>query len=184
MVRFQFLIHQRFELIGVFCAERNHAQVVAHEFHCVMVFGEAGELGEDRGLAGLFDMGFQRKIALALGEFEKRVLEAEQFEIGVLAVARAASERGKGRAHGFQHRAGVADHEGADRSAQNDDEFEGLEQHFEMGAHGGITAEDATNHYQKPNDQPHCPNASIIDATPRPLRAGRCHRGSYWALGY
>ena len=70
MMRLELFVHQRFHLMRVLGAERNHAQVVAHEFDRVMVGGETGKLGEDGRVGRIFDMRFEREIAFALGELE------------------------------------------------------------------------------------------------------------------
>ena len=44
----------------------------------------------------------------------------------------------------FSTGAGVADDEGAERGAEDDQRFEGLDQHLEVAAHRDIAAEDAS----------------------------------------
>ena len=44
---------------------------------------------------------------------------------------------------------------GANRGPEDDDEFEGLPEHFDVSAHGRIAAEDAADRYHKSDDDIH-----------------------------
>ena len=110
----------------IFRTQRNHAQVVAHEFNCVVIGGKCREGREDRRVLRVFNVHFEREVAFTLGELEQRELEAEQFEVGGFAVARAAKQRAENAQCTFQNSGRIANHECACSGAQNDDEFKGL----------------------------------------------------------
>ena len=69
-----FLVDDRFHFMGVVGAQRQQAQIVAQEVAGMVVGVEGREFLEEGAFVGLFDMAFQRQIALGLGQPEQRIV--------------------------------------------------------------------------------------------------------------
>src|SRR3546814_5043090 len=80
-------------------AEGHHPQVVAEEFHRMMIGGEARKRLEQAALLRALDVRFDRQHALGLRELEDRVQQREQLEVVVLAVFRALEGRLRSEEH-------------------------------------------------------------------------------------
>jgi hypothetical protein len=91
-----------------------------------MVAVELGKLLEKGAFVRLLDMLLKRQQAARLGDFEYLILEAEEFQIAFLGVARPPQHGPHRLAGASQHGFRVGDDEGADRRADDDDGFEGL----------------------------------------------------------
>ena len=155
VVRLQFLVHESVDLVDVVGPQRHHAHVIADELDRMMVRRECREGVEQRRFAGIFDVLLDREQALLLHELVQRELHAQQLDIAFLLVFGTFDERAEHGRHGLEHRLGVADDEGADRGAEDDDEFERLPKHLEMAAHSRVAAEDADENDDCADDQPH-----------------------------
>ena len=166
VVGLELLVHQRFHLMDVVGAQRDHAQVIAHELHGVVVAAELRECLEDRRILRVLDMRLERQDALGLHQLEQAELQPEQFDIGRLVVFRPAEQRAKHAERGLQHRTGIADHEGADGRPQNDHRFERLPEHLQVPAHGRVAAEHTNDDGEDADDETHetgCPDARNIE---------------------
>jgi hypothetical protein len=84
-----------------------------------------------------------------------RELQPEQFDIGGLVVARTAKQDAENARRLLEHRAGIANDEGAQCSTQDDDTLERLPQHFEVAAHGHVATEHAANDDDNTDYEPH-----------------------------
>ncbi|CAD5267038.1 hypothetical protein BOS5A_80090 [Bosea sp. EC-HK365B] len=155
VVRLQFLVHERVDLVGVVGAQRQHAHVVADELDCMMVRGKCREGIEQRRLFRIFNVLLDGEHALLLHELVQRILHPQQFDIAFLRVLGALHDRAEHGGHGLEDRRGIADDEGTDRCAEDDDELERLPEDLEVATHGRVTAEDADEDNDCADDQPH-----------------------------
>ncbi len=109
----------------------------------MVVAGELRVLGEQRAFVRPVEVGFQRQIALGLGEPEDRVHRSEQFQVVALVLLRPFQNPPQRLDRRDQRLAGVADDESADGGADDDEKLERLPKDAQMAAAGDVTADDA-----------------------------------------
>ena len=146
MVGFQLLVDQRFHLMRIIGAQRHHAQIVAQEFHRMVIGSEFREGLEEGAFFRALDMAFDRQHALGLCQLENGIEQAKQLQIIVLLVSRPLEGNAERLACLAQDVLRVGDDIGAARAAENQGEFEGLPEQAHLAAHGHIAAEAADQH--------------------------------------
>ena len=70
-------------------------------------------------------------------------LHRQELDEGGLLVLGPSHQRREHERHGLEHRPGIADDEGADRGAEDDDELERLPEDAQLAAHRRVAAEGA-----------------------------------------
>ncbi len=152
---FQLGVHDGFHLVGVGGAQRQESKIVAKKDQGMVVVGEARELLEQSAFVRAFHVAFQGQVALGLGQLENRIEHAQQFQVAVLVVARPLQQRSEHLGGGRQDRFRIADDEGTDTGAEDDDELERLPKNVEVTAWRGVTADDASHHDDGADDKKH-----------------------------
>ena len=111
-------------------------------------------------------MGFQRQIALGLGQFEHRKKNAEKFFVGgsIIFWARDAPAQALHRPN--DDALGVGDDEGAEGTTENNDKFKRLPQNFHA-AMDGIGAENGTDNNDKTDNEKQGIPGSLVFTTPK-----------------
>ena len=104
---------------------------------------ELGKLLEESAFLRLFNMLFESQQTARLRDLEDLILQAQQFQVAFLGLARPSQHRKHRFSGASQNGFRVGDDEGADRRPDDDDGFEGLPQNGEMPAHGHIAAQHA-----------------------------------------
>src|SRR5581483_7518465 len=122
------------DLVCILGAEGHHAQIVAEELYSVVVLLHVRKLGEEGALVRLLDMLLQGEHPLGLGEAEELVEQAQQLDVILLLVGWAFERALQTGADRLQVSLGIADDEGARRSAQDDQELVRLDEDGEMAA--------------------------------------------------
>ncbi len=155
VVGFQFLVHDRLDLMRGAGAEREQAEVVAQELDRMMVGRKHREFGEQRAFVGFFDVRFEGEVALALGQAENRVEDAQKLKVVRLIVFGALEDLAAGAGRAADHLFRVTDDELADGRTTDDQEFKRLPQHVHMAARSHIAGNDATENDNETNDKEH-----------------------------
>ena len=148
----EFLVHQGFEFVWVFCSQSYQSQIVTEKLDGVMVVLEFWKVGKQLAFVRVLDMRFEREIALGLGELECGVCHRQKFDEVCFRID-GALERGlETFARGFENVFGIRSDIGTDPGATDNDQLKGLKKHNQFSAHGNVSAQDGSNH-DEPSDK-------------------------------
>ena len=144
-----FLVHQRLDLMGARVSDDDQATIVADESHQILVGHQLRKGLEDLGLARVVEMALDFAARFRSQFAHQRVQHAHHVEV-VARLGSLVEDRFDERlAAIFDGRHRVGDDEDAQRRPADDDELEGLRQHFEMTAERRIAAENGADRDEK-----------------------------------
>jgi len=90
-------------------------------------------------------MAFQSQVTLRLGQLEDRVKDAEELQVRGLVVGWPLEQGTEGLQDALLDRAAIADDEGSDAGAADNQELKGLPQHVDVAAQYHVVTDNAAD---------------------------------------
>lgn len=147
--------HHLVDIEGFNAATGGHANGVANKMLHVMILEEAGIFGKHRTLFGIVAIGFQRHQAFLAGAGEKLKKHFHYFHVTGLVVLRAPKNSGEAASHLLEDVERVGDEHSARGGATNDDEFGGLDEHFDIAVLHQVAAENGSDNDDDSDNHEH-----------------------------
>ena len=148
----------------------RHAQGVTDEVADVMIFQKRRIFGENLALGGIFDVRFQSNQSIFSGTVKQVVHHLQRFQISLLGEFGAAQNHTQAASDLFQNMQWVGDEQSTDGCAGNDDQFGGLNEHFDVAVLHQVPGYDRGEDHQDSNNCEH--NDSLSESYPLPYEGG------------
>jgi hypothetical protein len=154
MMNFHIKFHHLVDVERFDTAAGGHANGVADKIESVMVFEEFRVLGEYRAFVRRVAIGFESHQAFFAGATEQFEEHFESFEVFGFCIFQTAKGSGESGDKSFENMQRVGDEHGSDGSAEDDDQFGGLDQNPDVSILHQVAGEDgAEDHHDSDNHE-------------------------------
>src|SRR5262249_37934889 len=150
-----FDVEQQAQLVGLDFAIDNRTQAAAKKFQGVFVTREARISFENLAVLRLHHVFFQSDHAVAPAQEEKFIKQLEQFIVSIPAVSRALEAGKQAGDEVFQNLPRRHDHQRAQGTAGDDDQFIGVQQRKHVSPAHHETTEDARDDHNETRENDH-----------------------------